>query len=327
MVQSLTGVPQDILVEVLIRLPVKAPCSTRCVCRTFLRLSFPLDSYSIALHSSKATQSLIFQFRDNSKPLETTLPGRARDRYGSWRHRKFHGSPYLRYPSSRKFVLVNLCDGLLYLARIHSPDERSVVCNPVANEYIMIPNVDEGGRLWTKTKVMWLGYSPCANQYKVLRIFGYRHGDPLEVGAQVLVVGSSSWRDIEDMPLGREHSWEEWSTFLSGVLYWLDPSWRDIFFFDFDGEMFGRIALPPEFGEELMINKQCMSIGVLGDYLCLSYNAYSDQHVDLWVMRKQGDQVSWIKEFVIDTVRSTGKFVYGQFKPLQVLENGEILMF
>ncbi|PIN12112.1 hypothetical protein CDL12_15282 [Handroanthus impetiginosus] len=284
MAQSLTDLPQDILVEILIRLSMKALCSTRCVCRTFLQLTSPLDSYSIALHSSNATQSLVFQFGDSSK-LSRLL--RLKPIFEIPKFQKSN----ISYFNPNKFVHVNSCNALLYLARRHAPDERFVVCNPVTNEYIMIPDVDEGGRLWTRTKVMWLGYSPCANQYKMLRIFSYGHGDPLEVGAQ------------------------------------LDPFWRDILLFDFDSEMFGHNALPLEFGEELLINKQCMSIGVLGDHLCLSYNAYGDQHVDLWVMKKQGDQVSRIKEFVVGTVRSTGKPVCGQFKSLQVLRNVEILMF
>ncbi|GFQ01341.1 F-box protein cpr30 [Phtheirospermum japonicum] len=70
-----------------------------------------------------------------------------------------------------------------------------------------------------------------------------------------------------------------------------------------------------------------MSIGVLGGCLCLSYNDFDAQHVDLWVMRKMcGDQGSWSKEFVVDTVRPMGRPVYGQFKPLQVLGNGEIVI-
>ncbi|KAI3468777.1 hypothetical protein Pfo_025440 [Paulownia fortunei] len=129
------------------------------------------------------------------------------------------GSNIIHYRSNfreeNKFVLVNSCNGLLYFVRRHAPDELSLVCNPVTNEYLMIPDVDHESSLRSRT-----------------------------VGAQVLVVGSSSWRDIEVTLLGSDHSWDACSAFLNGVIYWL------IIFFDFEREVFGDIALPPELGEE-----------------------------------------------------------------------------
>ncbi|KAI3468776.1 hypothetical protein Pfo_025439 [Paulownia fortunei] len=340
MEESLTDLPQNILMEILVRLPMKSLFLSRCVCKTFLNLTTP-NPHFIALHSSNATQTLVFQFGDVFKPSKLLRfvdpeldidPGFV----GNFRLKPIFQMPRMgssnvihyrsNYREENKFVLVNSCNGLLYSVRRHAPDERSLVCNPVTNEYIKIPDVDVERRLRLQTKSMWLGFSPGTNQYKVLRIYSSSNGEPVEVGAQVLVVGSSSWRDIEASPLGSDHSWDVCSTFLNGTIYWLDQSWKDIVFFDFEREMFGDIALPPELGVEQLGNKHCMSTGVLGGCLCLSYNDYNAQHVDIWVMKKRGSQESWSKEFSIGTVRPWGRPVYGRFKPLQVLRNGEILM-
>ncbi|KAK6158157.1 hypothetical protein DH2020_005471 [Rehmannia glutinosa] len=337
MAESLTDLPPNILMEILVRLPLKSLFISRCVCKTFLSLTTP-NSHFIDLHSSNATQILGFQFGDvfNPSKLLRLAEPELDIALENFVLKPLYQLPQMgtsvvmyrtNYREDNKLVLVNSCNSLLYFVRRHAPDERSLVCNPVTSEYLIIPDVDRKIRLESRTKSMWLGFSPGTNQYKVLRISSSVNGEYVEVGAQVFVIGSSSWREIEALPLGNDHSWDLCSTFLNGAMYWLDDqSYRDIVFFDFERERFGDVALPPEFGDEQLKNKHCMSTGVLGGCLCVSYNDFNAQHVDLWVMRKRGDRESWIKEFVVDTVRPRAGPVFGRFKPLQVLRNGEVLM-
>ncbi|PIN22862.1 hypothetical protein CDL12_04423 [Handroanthus impetiginosus] len=337
MVEALTDLPPNVLMEILVRLPLKTLFVSRCVCKNFLGLT-SLNPHFIGLDAANATQILMLQFGEDFKPSDLLRFIDPELDIAPEFVKKFILKPLFHIPQIRKrnviyyrgavtdeenlCVLVNSCNGLLYLVRRHALDERSLVCNPVTNEYVVIPGVDTR----FETMSMWLGFSPGCNKYKVLRIVSLINGDPANVGAQVLVVGSNSWRDIGHTFLGREHSWDSCSTFLNGVMYWLDNSWKDIVSFDFEREMFGDIALPSELGEEQVRNKHFMSIGVLKGCLCLSYNVHNDHHVDIWVMTKHGNQGSWRKEFIVDTARPTGRPPFGQFKPLQVLRNGQILM-
>ncbi|KAL3645390.1 hypothetical protein CASFOL_010570 [Castilleja foliolosa] len=340
MAQSLTDLPPNILIEILVRLPLKAVFVIRSVCKTLLSLATP-DPHFIDLHSSNSAQILVFQFGNAYKPSHLLRLAEPELDISPRYVDNLVLKPLFQLPKmgtsfnfyrtyhqeENKFVLANSCNGLVFFVRRHAGDERSLVCNPVTNEYLIIPGIDEKIRLDSRTKSMWLGFSPGSNQYKVLRLFTSLNVDPVEVRAQVFVIGSDSWRDLEGVPLGSDHSWDLCSAFLSGLMYWLDQSWSGIIFFDFELEIFGDVAFPSEFTDEQLRNKHCMSIGVLGGCLCLGYNDFDAKHVEIWMMRKVcGDQESWNKEFVFDTVRPMGQPVLGRFKPLQFLRNGEILM-
>ncbi|KAL0393501.1 UNVERIFIED_CONTAM: hypothetical protein Slati_4316300 [Sesamum latifolium] len=341
-------VTPEFLMEALTRLPVKPLFASRCVCKTFFDLTSVgrrgetfrnLTSFKpefIALHSANATQVLALQFGD-SNMLNCVDPEVDVDPQFV---QNFRLKPMFRMPDfisqrtySRdvnKSVLVNSCNGLLYFVRRHAGDERSFVCNPVTSEYLLIRDVewDNRFRYETKTKGMWLGYSSGSNQYKVLRILSFTDvdGNPVEMSAQALVVGSNSWKDIENTPLGRDISWDDSPTTINGVLYWLDQSSKDIVFFDFERESFGEIALPSEYGDDQLSKIEFMSIGVLGGCLSLSFNVHDAPHVDIWVMKNLGNQESWSKKYIVDAVSPSGMPLYGQFRPLQVLRSEEILM-
>lgn len=330
MVESLTDLPQNVLLEILVRLPLKTLCASKCVCRTFLDLTSP-NAQFIEMHSSNAPQSLAIQF------AEGFLPSR-RIRMLEPEFLKFDFRPVFQVPDYAKsteiichmrrftsiqavndFSLVNSCNGLLYFVRKHASDECSLVCNPVTNEYIWMIIAE---RAHSMTKSQWLGFDSTTNQYKVLRISSsVRDDESLEMRAQILVLGSSWCRNIGNAPLGFDHSWDASFTFVNGVIYWFDPSQKNIVSFDFQKEMFGNVALPPE---EHLRNKECVSIGVLGGCLALSYNHFLAHHLNIWVMEKHGNQQCWSKKLVVDT--PTRRLLIGQFKPLQILKNGELLM-
>ncbi|KAL0312640.1 UNVERIFIED_CONTAM: hypothetical protein Sradi_5663300 [Sesamum radiatum] len=351
MEKSLIGgrVPLEFLMEALVRLSVKPLFASRAVCKTFVTLTsvdasdgkfrnLTFTPEFIALHSANATQMLALQFGD-SNMLNCVDPEVDVDPEFVQNVRL---KPMFRMPdfiSQRTFsrdqnksLLVNSCNGLLYFVRRRAGDERSFVCNPVTKEYFLIPDVqgDDRFRDDTKTKSMWLGYNPGSNQYKVLRILSFIDidGNFVDMSAQVLEVGPNWWKDIQNTPLGRDISWEDCPATVNGVLYWLDQSSKDIVFFDFERECFGEIALPSEYGDDQLSKIEFMSIGVLGGCvsLTLSYNVNNAPLVDVWVMKKHGDEESWSKEFIVDAVSPSGVPLYGQFRPLQVLKNGEILM-
>ncbi|CAA0820521.1 Unknown protein [Striga hermonthica] len=337
MAPSLIDLPPNIIMEILVRLPLRTLFLSRSVCKTFLTLTSP-NPHFIDLHSSNAAQILLIQLGGALNPshLLNVAEPELDLRSGLYFFPKplfqlpkmgtsvLYYRTHLREPNN--FVLINSCNGLIYLVRRYARDERSLVCNPVTNEYLLIPEVDGELRLKTETKSMWLGFSPGTNQYKVMRVS--RSLNNFEFAAQVFVIGSDSWRSIEAVaaPLGAEHSWDLYPTFLNGLTYWLDKSWNGILFFDYEKEIFGDVELPSEFGAEQLRNEQSMSIGVLRGCLCLSFNDFNAQRVDLWVMRKNGNRESWSKDFVVDLVRPVDKPALGRFKPLQVLRSGEIVM-
>ncbi|KAL7160165.1 hypothetical protein ABFS83_01G075900 [Erythranthe nasuta] len=347
MEDSLTDLPPNILTEILSRLPIKSIFVSKSACKTFLDLPSS-NPYFNSLFSSKATQCLLVQFGDTYKPtrsIHLVDPEIATSsRYGE----RVKVNPMFRIPkypvkyfrrfraygggrNKNKFVLLNSCKGLVYFAE-QTVCERSFICNPITREYVTVLDYDEEKNGQQLTMGLWLGFSEVENKYKVLRIYCTAIGRPWEVGfvqefwAQVHVVGSSSWRDIEARPPSRYIDWDTCSVLLNETVCWLcrypDIS-NFIVFFDFETEKFGEILPPPSYGVDQTLNRQSMNIGVLGGNLCVTDDTF---HFDIWVMKEFGNRDSWTKEFVIDSAVHTGEPIDGPFQPLQFLKNGKILM-
>ncbi|KAL2238189.1 UNVERIFIED_CONTAM: putative F-box/LRR-repeat/kelch-repeat protein [Sesamum indicum] len=345
MAQSLPELPPDILSEIFSRLPIKTLFACRSVCKTFLNLTFSNPPVNF-LRSSDTAQNLIIQFGDLHKPttLIHLVDSELDTSFGSGE--RVFLKPMFQIPKypvkyfkkcrlyagdENKFVLVNSCNGLLYFAE-RGVCERSFVCNPITNEYVTLLEFNEQNNERQLTMGSWFGFSPAENQYKVLRLFSTLTGKPWQIGfrqefwAQVHVVGSDSWRYLEDKPLSEYLSWDTCSVFLNGTVNWLckyPELSKFIIFFDFQKEKFGEILPPPSFGIDQRLSKQSMSIGVLGGYLCVTDDT---QHFDIWVMKEYGCQESWTKEYTIDTTIPAGEPLRGPFRPLQMLCDGKILM-
>ncbi|XP_047947352.1 uncharacterized protein LOC125193566 isoform X2 [Salvia hispanica] len=158
-------------------------------------------------------------------------------------------------------------------------------------------------------------------------------GRPQEFGfkqvfsAQILVVGSSSWRDIGEQPPSEHLTWDTCFILLDGSVYWLcqlPELSKFIVYFDFHQEKFGEIPCPPELRNGWRINRHYTSMGVLGGCLSLAVNV---QSLDIWVLQRYGSQVSWTRQYVIDTSVPLGnRLVQGTFKPLQVLDNRYVIL-
>ncbi|KAL0331302.1 UNVERIFIED_CONTAM: F-box protein [Sesamum angustifolium] len=315
MAQSLPELPPDILAEIFSRLPIKTLFACRSVCKTFLNLTFSNPPVNF-LRSSDTAQNLIIQFGDLHKPatsihlvdseLDTSFVSGERvflkpmfqiPKYPVMYSKKCR----LHAGDENKFVLVNSCNGLLYFAE-RGVCERSFVCNPTV-EYVTLLEINE------------------QNNERQLMMGSWQ-----EFWAQVHVIGSDSWRYLEDKPLSEYLSWDTCSVFLNGTVNWLckyPELSKFIIFFDFQKEKFGEILPPPSFGIDQRLSKQSMSIGVLGGYLCVTDDT---PHFDIWVMKEYGCQKSWTKEYIIDTTIPTGEPLRGPFRPLYMLRDGKILM-
>ncbi|KAL0393500.1 UNVERIFIED_CONTAM: F-box protein [Sesamum latifolium] len=270
MAQSLPELPPDILSEIFSRLPIKTLFACRSVCKAFLNLTFSNPPLNF-LRSSDTAQSLIIQFGEMNKPttlihlvdseLDTSFesgeivllkPMFQIPKYPV----KYFKKCRLYAGDENKFVLVNSCNGLLYFAE-RGVCERSFVCNPITDEYVTLVEFNEQNNQRQLTMGSWFGFSPAENQYKVLRLFSTLTGKPWQIGfrqefwAQVHVVGSDSWRYLEDKPLSEYLSWDTCSVFLNGTVNWLckyPELSKFIIFFDFQKEKFGEILPPPSFG-------------------------------------------------------------------------------
>ncbi|PQM40520.1 F-box protein [Prunus yedoensis var. nudiflora] len=198
-------------------------------------------------------------------------------------------------PLDHKYMYVNSCNGLLFLAETFYNDPL-VVCNPIT------------------------GYSPKTNQYKVFRVFS--QGTPNLVRmVELYTLGQRSWKSLGTAPTSAAYMLLTLPTYLNGELYWFYyESSYEIASFDFDNEQFHSVPTPPFELEEC----QHVSLGLLGGSLCVCYA--HENCINVWVMEDYGTQKSWTNRFSIQTDDGVW-WPNGLYEPMRYLKNGGLLMF
>ncbi|XP_026423690.1 F-box/kelch-repeat protein At3g06240-like, partial [Papaver somniferum] len=256
------GFPEEIIVDILKRLPVKSVLKFRCVCKKWynilndleflkkqqnhdlgddestLILKKGLDYYSISNDTFTSISS------SSSSDVAITLSGK---------DVKVLDFPIISPKTLiRSFIeetvqILGSCKGLicfvLCFARIHG------LLNPFTGEYRKLPSpmssIPSGKSLFYNYE---LGYDSKINDYKLVRIAKSDENVP-EV--EVYTVGSNSWRSIENLDFPYV-SCRGTSKFLNGSLHWIaNHSFqipRVMVSFDLGGETFKELALPENLG-------------------------------------------------------------------------------
>ncbi|VVA40276.1 PREDICTED: F-box [Prunus dulcis] len=222
-------------------------------------------------------------------------------------------------PLDHKYMYVNSCNGLLFLAETFYNDPL-VVCNPITGEFIQLPEASKDESRERLSIRCALGYSLKTNQYKVLRVFS--QGTPNLVRmVELYTLGQSSWKSLGTAPTSAAYMLLTLPTYLNGELYWFYyESSYEIASFDFDNEQFHSVPTPPFELEEC----QHVSLGLLGGSLCVCYA--HENCINVWVMEDYGTQKSWTNRFSIKTDDGVW-WPKGLYEPMRYLKNGGLLMF
>ncbi|KAJ9551938.1 hypothetical protein OSB04_015983 [Centaurea solstitialis] len=308
---SMENLPSDdVVVDILSRLPVKTIIHCKCVCKKWHNLVS--NSYFINLHLSRSPAG----FMVHRDPPDDATSGilnwvEIEDRLD---HHSLHHEPvlnfdlngYLPAPNPDTILIpVGSVNGLICLSQHGVQVDNIHICNPITREYLALPR-QPNYRKGLEFIIYNFGVNSLTGEYKVLRIFqvnspqdpysyiprGSRASMLLE--AEVYTLGTSQWRCLGQVP----YRVSGYATFLNGYFHWKVPNQdapESIFTFDLDKEMFQLFPSPPtEPGAMLGCSE---NLGVLKGCLCKSY-AY-DSQITIWVMKQYAVMESWHKELVI----------------------------
>ncbi|KAM3286722.1 hypothetical protein P3S67_025521 [Capsicum chacoense] len=215
---------EEILVDILTRLPVKSLLRFKCVSESWKALIS--DPYFKRKHLNHAKNKLNFQ----KFLFDTLSPGKGYDFYCASLSLNGLVNDFRRldWPS----VSTPFCE--------NSSNEPSMLSlwNPSTSESMVLPRL--GSPLQVST--YGLGYDSISDDYKVLRID--QEGMAPD---EILALKSGSWRKI-DQPSIRIDSdgftmfGRECLAFVHGAFHWLGP--QSVVSFNISDETYGRIPLP-----------------------------------------------------------------------------------
>lgn len=194
-------ISDDLLTEILVRLPVKSLLRCKSVCKPWLSLiSNPNFTKSQLKHSQ-------------SKPgADQTLIVEAEDEY-SWsllhldspQTRTPLGHPFSRgdFSFDPQFDIVASCNGLVCVAVDPINDNPYIyLWNPATKQSKLIPPHNLLGEIMSVA--LGFGFDPVADDYKVVRIVSFLSADPR--AAEVYSANTNVWQKVKpDLSEGGKH--------------------------------------------------------------------------------------------------------------------------
>ncbi|KAB1212106.1 F-box protein CPR30 [Morella rubra] len=315
--------PDDVVLNILLRLPVKSLCRFKSVSKHFL--SAISDPFFLRSHRHQSRQNPNLLFLKHSPPASdnpnnsihvpahSTVEFLSRDTRGipvDFFTLSIPDSVYL-LPSSRGDVVFFAGEKVFY------------ACNPSTREFTKLPppsdctsgeiNAGLGFNRDTKEYVLIHLFDNSLNHnYEIIRCETLRFSDG--------EAGACSWKGVDDIcpfPV------RGWGVYVDNGFYWMifdeydHPENEAIVSFDLEKEVFRTVAPP----QGVLDPDALWSLVELRGFLCLVDHATRPFVVDIWAM-KDCERHEWVKDYSIDVEGSIPSAI-----PL-VLDywDGEILM-
>ncbi|TXG52848.1 hypothetical protein EZV62_022017 [Acer yangbiense] len=301
----MSNLPRELIIDILLRLPVKSLCRFKCISKKWrFLISHPLF---VKWHLSR-TQTLGRRIRllgDSrtdlfSVELETVS---GNDDKISLLGLEFPG----RQPDDTRCLrCIDSCNGLLGIV---NEDGDLFVYNPSTKKCNQILNSD--GHSFDLLFRYGFGYAESIDDYKLVTI--YTLGN-----VYVYSVLKRSWRSIPNRFLFPEYYYKMGISF-NGAIHWAFDNLEGscvIVAFDLVEEKFE--TLPPP--DTVLVEHCRYSLGVLRGRLCLAADNKIGFDHQFWVMEEYGVKESWTRILMPKVWWSS------QLKPLCYLNSSEIVL-
>ncbi|XP_073131647.1 F-box/kelch-repeat protein At3g23880-like [Henckelia pumila] len=328
------NLPEEILVEILAKLPVKSLLRFRCVSRSWLELISSQHFIKAHLNSSRqdlnlSNYKIMLSIREFPTydlkycPLNFLL-------HEPWST----DASSIDYPKSSSVCVVGSCNGLICLV-INEKD--LFLWNPSTRQSRKLPPANFNmGRAGSPNDHSF-GFHESGDDYKVVNILSvFEKKGQYKLMAMIYSLKSDSWKRVGDFKgcllkddfKGRVIE-DDSGKFASGKLHWCTAQsrfthedaaeWDIIISLDIESEVFGVLEQP-----NYMKKDKCeLLLGVLGECICVLCENYENSTTDLWVLKEYGVKESWTKLAVIPSTDPIDSLWHSM--PMFILPNGGIL--
>ena len=192
--------PEDLVIEVLTRLPVKSLMRFKCVCKTWN--AFTRNASFIDMHLNRATSNDL-----NHHHLIKHFDMKV-NRFYLFRNESLGGRPQNAILSLQlhgaAFKVLGPCNGILCLHGSSVSKKKYfhiILWNPATREYRVLPTSNFGFPPYKLARECYIGYGfdHKTKDYKVVQLLGFRRRNDRkkdEVRAKVYSFNADSWRPI-----------------------------------------------------------------------------------------------------------------------------------
>ncbi|PIA63635.1 hypothetical protein AQUCO_00201166v1 [Aquilegia coerulea] len=320
-----TNLPNEIIFEILSRLPAKSLLQFRCVSKLWCNEISEFDF--IKMHLNQSIE------RDNCNLFLASTPNVRLDnllRMPLFLHIEtnlycIQGNVFteaIKFQDISSFgfpllKLVGSCQGLVCLIG----RKELYFLNPSTREYKMVQfdKVFDIG----SSNAYGFSYDLVNDDYLFVQIVYKNEDKANEFGDYDIEINTYSISGHSGFMTGdipRILNRKDPAVFLNGGLHWItDTVSRKIIALDI-GEKVVREFLRPM---EVDLNDH-ISVGVLGGQLCMMNNFY-DSDVKIWIMKNYGVSDSWSKLYVMGNTVLDARESLHKSRPLCFARNGEIL--
>ncbi|KMT06752.1 hypothetical protein BVRB_7g159120 [Beta vulgaris subsp. vulgaris] len=285
----ITILPEEIIVDVLLRLPAKSLMRFKSVCKSWYNLIKCPDFSKLHLERSLTTRSNLHyviqtpmfhlaDFDTFDNPIELNHPYKT------------------NYPSDCR--VVGSCNGLLCLHRYFNFQLPLCIYNPTTRTYKLLPFLTVRAPFNYRRSMFTFGfgYDNASKDYKCVRVFRNLNKATGTYESEVMVCSlkDDEWRRAPDVASDFDFDYRR-SVFVKDKIHWVGGREKDgvrallpIVAFSLRDETFSTLPVP---NLDTMRFKR-MFLGELDGCLCLSVS-YIDKYCDVWVMKEYGVAGSW----------------------------------
>ncbi|KAI8002346.1 F-box protein CPR1 [Camellia lanceoleosa] len=316
--QSPPKLPNDVLFNILSRLPIQSLIQYICVCKSWRTMISNPQFIKTHLHRSSNSKSsdsqrLLLSSHDSFRSITCQFPD--------------HAPKTLQSPLKKTKPLCS-CDGLILLSVSHKP--FPFTRNPGKSFVLWNPSIRAYKEIWPPFEFNDFGirgicYDPNIDDYRVIILWQY---------FQTLVLiydsKSNSWNTISEpcySILVRQSG-----VLVNGVLYWVMASkelcsWVIVYFDLVEDKLkeVPRLSFGDEDDKKIDLvgfgdGDKMIDLVVLRECLCV-YRCVDREKVEIWEMKEYGKKESWTKLIVIPYLIDLQCL-----KPLFFTNNGEVLI-
>ncbi|KAK9949273.1 hypothetical protein M0R45_004806 [Rubus argutus] len=311
--------PEDIIVQILYRLPVKPLVRFKCVSKQWSSIvsdpQFAKSQFKFASERKTLSHKLLVSTSSQLESLDLQTPS-----FGDDSSLRKLTCPFKE--PGRAIKIVGSCNGMVFVVA-RDFHNTFYIWNPSTGLLFKLPNPGFDSivvRLYPDLPHWGFGYVSAADDYKVFVAGSFRDST---VPVEMYSSKANSWKRIESQPhfSSDEYFTDSKGTFSNEALHWLHDAEiptivaekPTIIAFDLVKEKFWEMPLPL-LKQDDETNAFHSQMGVVsGGCLCVaSYDGdvYSCEIIQLWVMMDYGVCESWTKLVKLVDYQLQPPFVY-----------------